>query len=437
MRVAIVQLGCPKNTIDGEWMAGLLREAGHELTSELRADAVIVNTCGFIDPAKEESIQCILEAAEGKKLGDVGVLLVAGCMVQRYQAELKESIPEIDGFIPPSAISETLRLLEHPDKDLPADGPAQICPGDSPRILSTPPHFAYVKIAEGCDHACAFCSIPGFRGIHRSRPVRDIVEETERLAETGVREVTLVAQDTTDYGKDLLPGEGLAALLAALAAVGGIRWIRFLYAYPNRLTDDVLDAMASLEKAVPYLDLPLQHAHGDILKAMGRGGNADAYLRLIEKARSRIPGLAVRSSFIVGFPGEKRSHFLTLKDFLAAARFDHVGIFPYSREGGTPAYCLGDPVDSRTKRRRAGELMALQQEISLDRNRRRVGEVAEVLVDGVHEETEHLLQGRLATQAYEIDGRVIINDGHAPPGSFVRVQITEAHPYDLVGGIVG
>ncbi|MGC8764152.1 MAG: 30S ribosomal protein S12 methylthiotransferase RimO [Acidobacteriota bacterium] len=437
MRLAMVQLGCPKNWVDGEWMLGQLQQAGHEVSGDLDAETVIVNTCGFIDAAKEESIRAILEVAERKKGGRVRRLLVAGCLVERYKEELRKAIPEIDGFIPLGAVGQVARLLteEHPDGPVGEEMP--LYDGLSPRILATPPHLAYVKIAEGCDNPCSFCPIPSFRGAFRSRPLDGVVAEVQLLAQRGVKEVVLVAQDTTDYGRDLGLKNGLALLLHRLEKETEVPWIRFLYAYPNHLHTPLLEAMARCSRVVPYLDLPLQHAHPDILRAMKRGGSGEGFLRLLERARKTVPGLAVRSTFIVGFPGERREHFQHLLHFLREARLDHAGVFTYSREEGTGAHRLGDPVDPRTKRRRQERLLEVQQEVSFEKNRERVGTTATVLVEGAAEETEHLLEGRLATQAPDVDGRVLINDGFAPPGTFAKVRITEAHPYDLVGGILG
>ncbi len=437
MRLAMVQLGCPKNWVDGEWMLGQLRAAGHEVTADPDAETVIVNTCGFIDAAKEESIRAILEVAVRKKEGRVRRLLVAGCLVERYKEELRQAIPEIDGFIPLGAVGQVARLLTEEKPDAPVGVEMPLYDGLSPRLLSTPPHLAYVKIAEGCDNPCSFCPIPSFRGAFRSRPPDDVVREVRSLAERGVREAVLVAQDTTDYGRDLGLKDGLAMLLRRLEKETEVPWIRVLYAYPNRLRRPLLEAMASCSRVVPYLDLPLQHAHPEILGAMGRGGSAEAFLRLLEKARRTVPGLAVRSTFIVGFPGERREHFRLLLDFVREARFDHLGVFTYSREEGTKAHPLGDPVDNRTKRRRQERLLALQQAVSYEKNLARVGQKVTVLVEGVSEETEHLLEGRLPTQAPDVDGKVLLNDGFAPPGTFAKVRVTEAHPYDLVGEILG
>jgi len=436
MRVAMVQLGCPKNWVDGEWMLGQARAAGHEVTSDPDAEVVIVNTCGFIDAAKEESVNAILEVAERKRTGRVKRLIVAGCLVQRYKEELRKAIPEIDGFIPLNSSGAVAQLLAHPDLAVPVTGDVALYDGLSPRILSTPPFMAYVKIAEGCDNPCSFCPIPTFKGRLHSRPAGDIVREIQKLAAAGVLEVLLVAQDTTDYGTDLGIRDGLPKLLRRLQAETAVPWIRLLYAYPNHLSDAVLETMGRCSRVVPYLDLPLQHAHAGLLRSMKRGGSGTAFLKLIQKAREAVPGLAIRSTFIVGYPGETREHFSVLLDFLKEARLDHVGAFTYSREEGTGAHALGDPVDRRTKTRRQEKLLEVQQAISWEKNRARVGQRLEVLVEGVCEETEHLLQGRLATQAPDIDGRVLINDGFAAPGTFAKVQVTEAHPYDLVGGIV-
>ncbi len=418
-------------------MLGQIREAGHEISSNLDAEAVIVNTCGFIDSAKEESVNAILEVATLKKSGRVRRLIVAGCLVQRYKEELQRAIPEIDGFVPLGAISRVVTLLESPNKRVKITDKVDLYDGLEPRILSTPPHLAYVKIAEGCDNPCAFCPIPSFRGRLHSRPIASVIAELKTLAEKGVKEAVLIAQDTTAYGRDLGLKDGLAALLERVEENPSPPWVRVLYTYPNHLTPSLLRVMGKARKVLPYLDLPLQHAHPESLSAMGRGGGAAIFLKQMEKARKAIPGLAIRTAFITGFPGEKREHFKALLEFIKEARFDHLGVFTYSREEGTKAYGLGDPVDKRTKIRRQEAVMALQREISWDNNRRRVGRTLEVLVEGACEETDHLLQGRATHQAPEIDGRVLINDGFAQPGSLAQVRVREAHPYDLVGEIVG
>jgi ribosomal protein S12 methylthiotransferase len=433
----MVQLGCPKNWVDGEWMLGQLQAAGHEVTGDPDAETVIVNTCGFIDAAKEESIRAILEVARRKQEGRVRRLLVAGCLVERYKEELRKAIPEIDGFIPLGAVGQVARLLAEERPDAPVGVEMPLYDGLSPRLLATPPHLAYVKIAEGCDNPCSFCPIPSFRGAFRSRPPNDVVREVGTLAARGVKEAVLVAQDTTDYGRDLGLRDGLALLLRRLQEETEMSWIRVLYAYPNHLHRSLLKAMAHCTRVVPYLDLPLQHAHPEILSAMKRGGSAESFLRLLDRARKAVPGLAVRSTFIVGFPGERREHFRLLMDFVREARFDHLGVFTYSREEGTAAHRLGDPVDQRTKRRRQERLLEVQQAISYEKNRTLVGRTVTVLVEGVSEESEHLLEGRLPTQAPDVDGKVLLNDGFAPSGSFARVKVTEAHPYDLVGAILG
>ncbi len=436
MKVAMIQLGCPKNWVDGEWMLGQAREAGFEITSDPEAEVVIVNTCGFIDAAKKESVEAILEVAERKKDGKVKRLIVAGCLVQRYKDELRASIPEIDGFIPLSSAGAVAKLLARPDLAVPVTEDVALYNGLSPRILSTPPFLAYVKISEGCENPCSFCPIPSFRGHLQSRPMADVVREVRELAVGGVKEVILVAQDSTDFGRDRGIKDGLAKLLRHLQAETEIPWIRVLYAYPNHLSEEILGVMAECSRVVPYLDLPLQHAHPHILRSMKRGGSARTFLKLLDKARAAVPGIALRSTFIVGYPGEKREHFAELCDFIREARLDHVGVFTYSREDGTVAHALGDPVDRRTKIRRQQRLMEIQQGVSWEKNRAKVGKTFQVLVEGACEETEHLLQGRLATQAPDIDGKVLINDGFAAPGTMARVRISEAHPYDLVGEII-
>ncbi len=437
MRVALLQLGCPKNLVDGEWILGQLREAGHELSSDLNADAVIVNTCGFIDAAKEESVNAILQVAELKRSGRVRRLIVAGCLVQRYKEELRKAVPEIDGFIPLNAMSRAAQLLEAPSQTAALSRDVDLYDGLAPRVISTLPHLAYVKIAEGCGNPCTFCPIPSFRGALRSRLLPSILAELAALASKGVKEAVLIAQDTTAYGRDVGMRNGLAGLLEQIEQNPSPPWIRILYAYPNHLSPALIQAMAGSAKVLPYLDLPLQHAHPAILQAMGRGGEAKVFLRQIERTRKAVPGLSIRTTFITGFPGEKQEHFKVLETFVKEARFDHLGVFTYSRDEGTKAHALGDSVDKRTKQRRQEALLALQREISWDNNKRRVGRVLDVLVEGACDETEHLLQGRAAFQAPEVDGRILINDGFAPPGTFAKVRITEAHPYDLVGEIIG
>ncbi len=439
VRVGLVSLGCPKNLVDGEVMLGHLQRRGHELVTDPRqADVIVVNTCAFIDRAKQESVDAILEMAQEKQSGRARRLVVTGCLAQRYDAELRREIPEIDATLGTGQVADILGAVEGRDTrtDAEAGRPTWIYDHASPRVLSTPPWLAYLKISEGCDYTCTFCIIPKLRGLHRSRAVDDVVREAEALAERGVRELVLVAQDSTRYGLDLGLRDGLATLLRRLGKVDGLRWIRVMYAYPATVTDGILDAIASEDKVVKYVDMPLQHASDAMLRRMKRPTGRGHLLGMVEKVRERVPGVALRTSFIVGFPGETDAEFEELLAFVQAARFDNVGVFTYSDEEDTAAFSLPGRVAAGVKERRRKRLLAAQQHISARRNRARVGEKVEVLVEGGHPDSDLLLRGRLATQAPDIDGSVIVNDGQAAPGSFVTCEITEAHPYDLVARIV-
>ncbi len=434
--MGLLSLGCPKNLVDGEVMLGRLRGAGYELVADARqADVVVVNTCAFIDRAKQESVDAILEMAREKESGRAQRLVVTGCLSQRYDEELRREIPEIDASLGTGQVDDIVRAVSGDATSL-ADAapglPTWVYDHTAPRVLSTPPWLAYVKISEGCDYTCSFCIIPTLRGKHRSRNVEDVVAEVRALAARGVREIVLVAQDSTRYGLDHGIRDGLAYLLRRLGRVGGIRWIRILYAYPATLTDPILDAIASEEKVVKYVDIPLQHASEPVLKRMKRPTG----LGMIERIRQRVPGVAIRTSFIVGFPGETDADFAKLLAFVESGQFESVGVFTYSDEEGTGSFELPDRVPAKVKERRRRGLMSLQKRISTRRNRSRVGERIEVLVEGTHDDTDLLLRGRAATQAPEIDGQVLINEGTAAPGSFVTCEVTEAHPYDLVARIV-
>jgi ribosomal protein S12 methylthiotransferase len=435
----MVSLGCPKNLVDSEVMLGTLRTSGYALTSDpAAADIIVVNTCTFIEPARRESVETILEMAEYKRTGRCRRLVVAGCMVQQNHEALRRSIPEIDALV---GLNDIERIAEACALDAGARFEASrsvaryLYTHESPRVLATPTYSAYLKISEGCDHTCAFCAIPSFRGAQRSRPVSSIVAEAERLARQGVVEINLIAQDTTDYGTDLGDGTTAAILLRALDEVDGVRWIRVLYAYPNRITEDFLQALATCSRVARYLDVPLQHADPDILKAMRRGGSASTHLKLIERIRTRVPGVALRTTFIVGFPGETEDRFETLCGFVREAEFDHVGVFTYSVEKGTPAGGLADDVPRAVKEERRARLMEIQETIAARRNRRLVGRTIEVLVEGAHEESDLILCGRAEWQAPEIDGRVILTDAAEPlsPGCFVPVRVERTYPHDLVG----
>jgi ribosomal protein S12 methylthiotransferase len=438
LRVGMVSLGCPKNLVDSEVMLGQLRRAGHELVGDPRqADVIVVNTCAFIDRAKQESIDAILEMAREKETGRASRLVVTGCLAQRYEADLRREIPEIDATLGTGQVSSILEAVTGTSTatDL-SQPPSWVYDHLSPRVLTTPPWLAYVKISEGCDYTCSFCIIPTLRGRHRSRPLDDVVAEAEALAARGVRELVLVAQDSTRYGHDLGMREGLAPLLRRLGRVDGIRWIRVMYAYPATMTDGILDAIASEEKVAKYVDMPLQHASDSVLKRMKRPTGRGNLLGMVERVRRRVPGVAFRTSFIVGFPGETPAEFAELMAFVREAEFDHVGVFTFSDEEGTTSYDLEGRLPARTKESRQRKLLELQGRISKRRNRGRVGERIEVLVEGTHADTDLLLRGRMSTQAPEVDGAVLINDGTAEPGTFVTCEITEAHPHDLVARIV-
>jgi ribosomal protein S12 methylthiotransferase len=438
-KVGMVSLGCPKNLVDGEVMLGHLQKGGYQLVAEpSEADVLVVNTCAFIDRAKQESVDAILEMARHKEAGRAKRLVVTGCLSQRYDADIRKEIPEIDATLGTGQVEQILDAVggaaTHTDA---AEGlPTWVYDHQAPRVLSTPPWLAYVKISEGCDYTCSFCIIPTLRGKHRSRNVEDIVSEAKSLAARGVKELVLVAQDSTRYGLDHGVRDGLAYLLRRLGRVEGLRWIRVMYAYPATLTDGILDAMASEPKVAKYVDIPLQHASEAVLKRMKRPTGKGNLLGMIERIRARVPGVAIRSSFIVGFPGETEQDFELLVEFVKAAQFDNVGVFTFSDEEGTTSFDLDGRVDPKVKEQRRRRLMAEQKKIARRLNKRRVGQRLDVLVEGTHEDTDLLLKGRMAGQAPEIDGAVLINDGSAEPGSFVTVEVTEAHHYDVVGRIV-
>jgi len=437
-KVGFISLGCPKNLVDSEVMLGHLRLGGYALTVDiLEAEILIVNTCGFIDCAKEESIQAILEAASMKRDGACKKLIVTGCLVERYREQLLADMPEIDAVAGTRDIEKIVDLIKSRDKESKTAGdPMYLYSEASPRLLTTHRACAYIKISEGCDHSCAFCAIPAIRGPQRSRTIPGIIQEAGRLVEQGVLEINLVGQDTTDFGRDMGQPDALESLIRALGKLEGLKWFRVHYAYPGRLTDSLLDAIGEAPNCCKYLDIPLQHANAELLKTMARGGNAKVFLKLIERARKRVPGVFIRSNFIVGFPGEDEAAFNELRDFIADAQFDHVGVFTYSREEGTPAFQLGDTVQKRTKEKRRRILMELQQGISKKRNQTLVGQTLEVMAEGFHEETNLIIKGRHRGQAPEIDGNVLIVDGEPELYAIQNVRITEAHAYDLVGQAV-
>ncbi len=437
-KVGMVSLGCPKNLVDSEVMLGMLARQGYELTPRAaEADVLIVNTCGFIDPAKRESIDTILEMAEYKKSGSARRLVVAGCLVERYRRQILEEIPEVDFVIGTNEIERVLEACgetSHRGARQAAVGP-YLYHEFTPRVLSTPAYSAYIKIAEGCDHPCSFCVIPQMRGRFRSRRPESVRREAENLARQGVREITLVGQDTTSYGEDLGLKDGLPALLRELGEIPELVWVRWLYCYPNRVSEALIEAVRQTPKLCKYFDIPLQHASRAILKAMRRGSSGNQFLRLIEKLRRAIPGVTLRTSMIVGFPGETEDDFQALVDFAAAAQFDHLGVFLYSNEESSASYALPNQVPATVGRRRQRKLLALQRRISRRKLRQMVGQSVPALVEGRAEETDLLFRGRLESQAPEIDGQVFINDfeGSEPrAGEFRWSVVTSAGDYDVV-----
>ena len=441
MKVGFVSLGCPKNLVDSEVMMGQLSERGHELTPHPdQADVLIVNTCSFINPAKKESIDTILEMAEYKKVGRAKKLIVAGCLVERYRGDIQKEMPEVDALIGTNELDRIAALCEGIDEP-PSEPDLYLYNDLTPRILSTPRHYAYIKIAEGCDHPCTFCVIPHYRGKFRSRRFESVISEATRLFSRGVREINLIGQDTTCYGEDFGLKDGLAHLLARLAQIETPQpqWVRFLYAYPNKVTQKLLDTIAEHESLVKYIDMPLQHASPTVLRRMKRGASGDIFLNLIEKIRRTIPNVAIRTSFIVGFPGETDADFETLCDFVQAARFDHLGVFSYSDEDTSASFALDGKIDGRTIHSRKQRLMSIQRKISRRMNRSMIGKEIPVLVEGPTPDTDLLWQARMPTQAPEIDGAVLINDfeGGEPQSGQMRIlRITEAHDYDLVGTLL-
>ncbi len=442
--VGIVSLGCPKNLVDTEVMLGHLQREGLTLSDPEKSRVVIVNTCGFIDSAKEESVGTILREVARKEAGEIDRVIVAGCMVQKYGRELAAEIPEVDHFIgldelesAPAAALGLPSLPRFTDKPL----ATRLYDDLAPRVLTHRKGYAYLKVAEGCNNPCTFCTIPQMRGLMRSRTIASLVKEAQSLEAQGVQELVLISQDTTRYGEDLGLGRtGLATLVENLLRETSFPWVRFLYAYPKTLHPGVFELMAKNKRFLPYVDMPLQHVSRRILASMKRGGDAKSFLRQFEEIRKIVPEISLRSTFIVGFPGETNEDFLEVEEFLEAVRFDNAGVFTYSPEPGSGAEPLGDPVPQDVKEARRAALMELQQQMSLSKNRAKRGKSFDALLEGPCEETEMLLEARLAGQAPEIDGRVLIND--VPPGwtprvgEIVRVKITEAHAYDLVGRVV-
>lgn len=436
MKVGFVSLGCPKNLVDSEVMMGLLEARGHELTPDPeQAEVLVVNTCSFIDPAKQESVDTILEMAEYKKTGNAHRLIVAGCLVERYRDEIQLQIPAVDAVLGTNQLEDIIDHCEGVDATARPAEP-YLYHDLTPRRVATPRHMAYVKINEGCDHPCQFCIIPKFRGNFRSRRFESVIREAENLFGQGVGEINLIGQDTTAYGDDLGIEHGLPNLLTQLAAIENAGWIRFLYVYPNRVTQRLLDTVARHDEICNYIDIPLQHASSDVLKQMKRGGSGDIFLKLLDRIRKTIPDVAVRTSFIVGFPGETKQDFEELCSFVEDASFDHVGVFGYSDDETSESYNLAGKIDRRTIYNRRRRVMAIQRKISRRRNHDLVGRCLPVLITGPSKETDLLWEGRLAGQAEEIDGKTYITDfscGVPNPGDFGTIKVTQASDYDLYG----
>jgi ribosomal protein S12 methylthiotransferase len=447
LKVGFVSLGCPKNLVDSEVMMGILARAGYEITPRAGdADVLVVNTCSFIAPAQQESVQSILEMAEYKKFGRAQKLIVAGCMVERYRNEIREQIPEVDAVIGTGEVEKILEVCEGRIREDAADAglPTYLYHDLTPRVLATPRHTAYIKINEGCDHPCSFCVIPQLRGRFRSRRFESVVSEAQNLAAAGVREINLIGQDTTFYGEDLGLRDGLPTLLERLARIEELHWIRFLYCYPNRITPKLLDTIAAHPRLVKYLDIPLQHASRSVLARMKRGSNAGAFLKMLERIRKTIPGVSIRTSFIVGFPGETEKDFRELCDFVRAAEFDWMGVFSYSDEDAAKSFALEDKVEAKTIRRRKNALMALQKTISKRTLRRNLGQRMQVMLEGPSKDTELIWEARLEGMAPEIDGKVYITEfegvndaaGLPAPGTLATIEVTSSKDYDLIGRVV-
>ena len=442
-KVGFVSLGCPKNLVDSEVMMGILTREGYELTPRAdEAEILVVNTCSFIESAQKESVDAILEMAEHKKFGAARKLIVAGCLVERFRDQILEQVPEVDAVV---GTGEVERILEAVDGDLrvlPAAPPAFLYHDLTPRVITTPRHAAYIKIAEGCDHPCAFCIIPQLRGAFRSRRFESVVREAENLVASGAREITLIGQDTTSYGEDLSLRDGLAQLLARLAQVEDLLWVRFLYAYPNRVTQKLLDTLAAHPRLAKYMDMPLQHASRNVLARMKRGSHGDAFLKLLERIRATIPGVSLRTSFIAGFPGETEADFAELCDFVRAANLDWMGVFEYSDVDNANSYALDAKVDAETITDRRNRLMAIQKKISRDKLRAWKGRTAIALVEGPSKDNPLVWEARLEGMAPDIDGKLYLTDIELPNGEtsemgdVARVEIIKADTYDLIGRVV-
>jgi ribosomal protein S12 methylthiotransferase len=441
-KVGFVSLGCPKNLVDSEVMMGILARDGYELTPRAeQAEILVVNTCSFIEPAQKESIDTILEMAEHKKFGAAKKLIVAGCLVERYRDQILAQVPEVDAVVGTGEVERILEAVHGDLRILPAEPPAFLYHHLTPRILTTPKHAAYIKIAEGCDHPCTFCIIPQLRGKFRSRRFESVVKEAEKFAAAGTREITLIGQDTTSYGEDLGLRDGLAQLLEALAGVDELLWVRFLYAYPNRVTQKLLDTLAAHPRLAKYMDMPLQHASRNMLARMKRGSHGGAFLKLLERIRATIPGVSLRTSFIVGFPGETESDFNELCDFVRAGQFDWMGVFEYSDVDNAGSFALDGKAEAEVVSDRRNRLMAIQKRISRARLRNWKGRTETALIEGPSAENPLMWEARLQGMAPEIDGKVYLTDIELPDGRFAdtgdaaRVAITKTDAYDLIGRV--
>jgi ribosomal protein S12 methylthiotransferase len=442
-KVGFISLGCPKNLVDSEVMMGILAREGYELTPRAdEAEVLVVNTCSFIEPAQKESVDAILEMAEHKKFGAAKKLIVAGCLVERYRDQILEQVPEVDAVVGTGEVERILEAVEGDLKVLPAQPPTFLYHDLTPRVITTPKHQAYIKIAEGCDHPCSFCIIPQLRGAFRSRRFESVVREAEKLAATGTREVTLIGQDTTSYGEDLGLRDGLALLLEKLAGIEDLLWVRFLYAYPNRVTQKLLDTLAAHPRLAKYIDMPLQHASRNILARMKRGSHGDAFLKLLERMRRTIPGVSLRTSFIVGFPGETKEDFEELVQFVTAAQLDWMGVFEYSDVDNAASHALERKVDADTIDERRARLMALQRKISREKLRAFKGRTATALVEGPSKDNPLVWEARLEGMAPDIDGKLYLTDIELPDsriavaGDVAQVEITKTDAYDLIGRVV-
>lgn len=441
MKLALISLGCSKNLVDSEHYLGILsRRKGMELTSEIpEADIVIVNTCGFIGDAKEESIQTILEVSEFKETGNLKKIIVAGCLAQKYSEEILKELPEVDAVIGTGDVDKIEKVVDEilaGKKAVETKNMTFLANANTDRVLTTAPHTAYLKISEGCNRACTYCIIPQMRGRLRSRSIEDIVEEAKRLVASGVREINLLAQETTEYGIDLYGDKKLAALMKELCKIEGLKWLRTYYMHPEYVTDELIEVMKSEDKICKYFDVPIQHVSDNILRNMARAKNGEQVKSVLNRIRKAIPDATIRTTLIVGFPGETEENFQELKEYVKEFEFDYAGVFKYSREEDTVAYNLPDQVPEEIKDRRYAELVNLQSEIAERKNRRFLGQEIEVMIDGVSSESEYLLEGRTRGQALEIDGKVLTTDGTARPGEIVKVKVEQNFEYDFVGPIV-